>query len=76
MLPGLPSPPALTGMLLLFTACEAEPPVQIGSDEIPPAYLERLQEAEAVRYSIEQHDLEQARLEQLLGGDQARRTTR
>lgn len=71
MHPGLPSLPLLTGLGLLIAACEGEPPPQNNSDRVPDAYLERLQEAEAVRYSIEQHELEQRRLEQLLGKDQS-----
>ncbi len=75
MHPGLPSLPLLAGLGLLIAACEGEPP-QNRSAEVPDVYLERLQEAEAVRYSIEQHELEQRRLEQLLGKDQAAPVTR
>ncbi len=76
MHPGLPTAALLACLALLIIACEDEPRPQDRSAEVPDAYLERLQEAEAVRYSIEQHNLEQRRLEQLLGTDHAAPPTR
>ena len=75
MHPGLPSLSVSTGLVLLVTACDAEAP-RTPDSAIPDAYLERLQQAEAIRYDIEQHDLEQRRVDEVLGGDQARPATR
>ena len=75
MHPGLPSLSVSTGLILLVTACEAEAP-RAPDNAIPDVYLERLQQAEAVRYGIEQHDLERRRVEEILGGDQVRPATR
>lgn len=66
----------LLGMLLLLGGCDSEPPPQRTSQAVSNTYLEALQQAEAVKHSVEERDLEQRRLDALLGPGQAGPATR
>ncbi len=68
--------PVLPSLLLgiafpWLVACEAEAPPKATAEAVPNAYLERLQEAEAVKHTIEQRNLEQQRIDALIGRGQA-----
>lgn len=66
----------LLGMLLLIGGCDSEPPSQHTSQVVSNSYLEAMQQAEALKHSVEEHDLEQHRLDALLGSGQARPAAR
>jgi hypothetical protein len=66
----------LLGMLLLLGGCDTGPPPQRTSQAVANTYLEAMQQAEALKHSAEQRDLEQRRLDALLGPGQARPVTR
>ena len=66
----------LLGMLLLLGGCDSKPPPQRTSQVVSNTYLEAMQQAEAVKHSVEERDLEQRRLDALLGSGQARPATR
>lgn len=61
--------PSLVFMLLL-SACDSEPPPRHAAAPVSNRYLEALQEAEAAKQSAEQHNLEQQRIDELLGRGQ------
>ncbi|MCB1787899.1 MAG: hypothetical protein KDJ33_16730 [Gammaproteobacteria bacterium] len=64
--------PTLTSLALLVSACDDVPaPPRQSAEPIPDIYLEALQDAEAVKYSLEQRGLEQRRVDALLGRAQA-----
>lgn len=67
----LPSLALVTTALALLAACDKEPPARTTAEPITNPYLERLQEAEAVKHSVEQRNLEQQRIDELLGRGQA-----
>lgn len=74
---------ALPTLVLLIAAvtwlpgCGQDPPPETtGSSPIADHYLEKLQEAEALKDSIEQRNLEQQRIDTLLGRDQRAVPTR
>lgn len=58
-------------LLLLLGGCEAEPPQRATAKAPSNVYLEAMQEAEAVKHSLEQRNLEQQRIDQLIGRGQA-----
>jgi len=59
-------------MVLLAAACDSPPPqMPQQSEVISNRYLEALQEAEALKHSLEERKLENQRLEELLGPDPA-----
>ena len=69
----------LPSLMLTSLACgcdQAAPPVDQTAKPVPNVYLEALQEAEALRHSVEQRDLEQRRIDELIGQGQARTPTR
>ncbi|MCB1801273.1 MAG: hypothetical protein KDI82_06260 [Gammaproteobacteria bacterium] len=53
----------------LLAACSEQRPQQQAAqtETIPPVYLEALQNAEAARHSLEQHEVEQQRVDALIG---------
>ena len=66
-MPGI-LPSLLTAALI--TGCDKEPSSRPVENASSIGYLEAVQEAEAARYGVEQRNLEQARLDQLLGRGQ------
>lgn len=58
----------LLSTLLLF-ACDGPPPPQNSTQATPNVYLEAVQEAEALKHSLEENNLEKQRLDSLLGRD-------
>ena len=59
-------------LLLVAGGCDGEPPPDTRTSTAESnRYLEAVQEAEALKHAIEQHDLETRRIEQLLQPDQA-----
>lgn len=60
-------------LALLLAGCDGRPPAA-GADEAGPArsnvYLEAVQEAEALKHSLDERRVEQERLDALLGRDQ------
>ena len=62
--------PSLLLPALLLTACDAEPPPKRTAEPVPNVYLEALQEAEAAKHSLEERNLEEQRIDELLGRGQ------
>jgi hypothetical protein len=58
--------PTLLGTVFL-AACGDAPPPATQVDTVPHVYLEALQEAEALRHTMEERQIEQRRLDVLLG---------
>jgi len=56
---------------LLLSACESQAPPPRSVESVPNVYLEALQEAEALKHSIEERNQNQQQIDELLGGDQA-----
>lgn len=78
---GLPSPAKagislVTLVVLMLGACDTEPPPKRAAEPVPNQYLEALQEAEAVKHTIEQRNLEQQRIDALIGAGRAQPPTR
>lgn len=65
MHPILPS----LGLALAVAACDRTPPPPPTVEKVPNVYLEALQDAEALRHTIEERNLEQQRFDALLGDD-------
>jgi len=61
--------PSLT-LVLLLPACDGRPPPPRAAWSVPNAHLEALQDAEALKFSIEEHDKNRQRIDELLGRDQ------
>ena len=62
--PGLPS----LILVVLLGGCDSPPPqMPENSETVPNRYLEALQEAEALKHSVEERRLEQQRIDELLG---------
>ena len=58
-------------LAMTVAACEDPPPAgDPQPQDLADAELELMQQAEALRHSIEEHELEQGRLERLLDADQ------
>ena len=57
----------------LTYACEGEPPPpeKTAAVLVPNVYLEAMQEAEAVKHTVEQRNVEQQRIDALIGRGQA-----
>ena len=56
----------------LSWACEGEPPPpQENATVVPNEYLEAMQEAEALRHTVEQRNIDQQRIDALIGEGQA-----
>ena len=81
MRPRLPSP-STAGIVfaplvgLLLAACDTEPSPKKTAEPTPNVYLQALQEAEAVKHSVDQRNLEQQRIDALIGRGQAQPPTR
>jgi hypothetical protein len=58
-------------LVLLLPACEDNPPPKQAAEPMGDTYLEALQEAEALKHSLDEHIREQQQLDELLGRDQA-----
>ncbi len=54
-------------LAMLLGACDSAPPPQQPREALPNVYLEALQEAEALRHTVEERNLEQRRIDELLG---------
>ena len=68
----LPPLPSLVLALVLtpaLTACDSPPPSHQSTEAVPNVYLEAVQEAEALKHSIEERNLEQQRIDTLLERD-------
>ena len=63
---------ALPSLILALnaTGCDDRPPTAPMDAAIPDIHLEALQQAEALKHSLDEHDREQRRLDALLGRDQ------
>jgi len=64
-------PFVLPSLILLLSACEGQSPPPRSPESLPTAYLEALQEAEALKHSIEEHRQNRRQIEELLGRDQS-----
>ena len=62
--------PSVT-LALVLASCEGNPPPKQAAEPIGDTYLEALQEAEALRHSLDERIREQQHLDELLGRDQA-----
>lgn len=62
-------PTLLLGALLslLLSACEQPAPPPRAAEKVPNVYLEALQEAEALKHTLEERKIEQERIDTLLG---------
>ena len=58
--------PSLIGIVWL-AGCDSPPPPPQQTDKVSNQYLEALQEAEALRHSVDERNREQARIDELLG---------
>ena len=59
-------------LALLLGGCDsATPPPKARAEAVPNVYLEALQEAEAVRHTLEERKLEEQRIDALLGRTQS-----
>ena len=65
--PSLPSPLLIPWLALLLAACDSPPPAPKTAEPVPNVYLEAVQEAEALKHSVEERNLEQQRIDELLG---------
>ena len=57
-------------LALLLPACDDKAPQPRPPASVPNVYLEALQEAEAVRHTLEERKLEEQRIDALLGRTQ------
>ena len=64
-------PFVLPSLILLLSGCEGQTPSPRSPETVPDAYLEALQEAEALKHSIEEHQQNQQQIEGRLGKDQS-----
>ena len=67
----LPSLLLIPWLALLLAACDSPPPAPKAAEPVPNVYLEAVQEAEALKHSIEERNLEQQRIDELLGRNAA-----
>ena len=67
--PSLPSLLLLTVVGPSLTACDNPPPPTKTAEPVPNVYLEAVQEAEALKHSIEENNLQQQRIDKLLDRD-------
>jgi len=58
-------------LVLHLTGCDDKPPTGQTEAPIPDAYLEALQQAEALRHSLDEFDRNQRQVDELLGPDRA-----
>jgi hypothetical protein len=65
---GLPSLALLAGLL---AGCDQPPAPKTAADPVPNVYLEALQEAEALKHEVEERNLQEQRIDELLGRGQS-----
>jgi hypothetical protein len=68
----------LACLACLTVACDGEPPPpeKTAAVVVPNVYLEAMQEAEAVKHTVEQRNIEQQRIDALIGRGQAQPPSR
>ncbi len=70
-------PSLLPGLALALTlgACDSQqpPPEQAAKDPVPNQYLQAIQEAEALKHTIEERNLQEKQIDELLGNGQSDR---
>ncbi|HOP17495.1 MAG: hypothetical protein H6956_08175 [Chromatiaceae bacterium] len=72
MRPMLPSLTLALCLAVLLSGCDSPPaPPPRTTEPVSNVYLEALQQAEAVKHDVEQRNLEQQRIDDLLGRGQA-----
>lgn len=57
-------------LALLLSGCDSPPPPRQAANPASNVYLEAVQEAEALKHSVEERNLEQQRIDELLGRTQ------
>lgn len=71
MRPMLPSLTLALCVAMLLPGCDSPPaPPPRTTEPVPNVYLEALQQAEAAKHDVEQRNLEQQRIDELLGRGQ------
>ncbi|WP_125932186.1 hypothetical protein [Thiosocius teredinicola] len=69
-------PSLLPGLILTLAlgACDSQPPPeQAAKEPVPNQYLEAIQEAEALKHTIEERNLQEKQIDELLGKGQSER---
>ncbi|MEZ5587818.1 MAG: hypothetical protein R3E46_12170 [Sedimenticolaceae bacterium] len=72
----LPSLTLALSAALLLAGCDSPPAPPRTTEPVSNVYLEALQQAEAAKHDIEQRNLEQQRIDELLGRGQAQAPAR
>ena len=72
----LPSLTLALSAALLLAGCDSPPAPPRTTEPVSNVYLEALQQAEAAKQDIEQRNLEQQRIDELLGRGQAQAPAR
>ncbi|MCB1723363.1 MAG: hypothetical protein H6959_09705 [Chromatiaceae bacterium] len=67
MAPSLPTATAFALLACLLSGCADDAPPAKTAEPKSNVYLEAVQNAEAARYQVEQHNLEEKRIDELLG---------
>jgi len=62
--------PSMALLTLLLAACDETPVPKTAAEPVPNVYLEALQEAEAVKHDIEEHNRQEQQINELLGRGQ------
>lgn len=61
-------------LALALSACDSKPPPEpVAKDPVPNRYLEAIQEAEALKHTIEERNEQEKQIDELLGRDQSAR---
>lgn len=63
--------PSLLPAALLLAACDQPPVPRAAAEPLPNAYLEAVQQAEALKHEIGERDRQQRQIDELLGRGQA-----
>ncbi|MCP5438660.1 MAG: hypothetical protein H6960_10915 [Chromatiaceae bacterium] len=72
----LPSLTLALSAALLLAGCDSPPAPPRTTEPVSNVYLEALQQAEAAKHDVEQRNLEQQRIDELLGRGQAQAPAR
>ena len=72
----LPSLTLALSAALLLAGCDSPPAPPRTTEPVSNVYLESLQQAEAAKHDVEQRNLEQQRIDELLGRGQAQAPAR